>query len=73
MAFGGEQFWCCPFCQAQVIKVFFRPAHCEFRTIRGSGQSASKKEYKQQEAKILSLSCSNCGKTKKEIEEKLFF
>jgi len=70
---SGDQTWCCPFCQAQVIKVFYRPAHREIKTVRGSGQSASETHHKPPEVKILTPVCPSCGKSKKEIEEKLLY
>jgi len=67
----GDQTWCCPFCQKQTIKVFYRPTHGEMRTSRGSGVSNSFSVKKKAELIILSETCSNCGKTKKEIEPEL--
>jgi len=64
----AQQTWCCPFCQKKTISVHYIPRHREVKTIRGSGQSASKNVYKNPDLTILSETCSNCGKTKKEIE-----
>ena len=68
---SGEQIWFCPFCQKQTIKVFYRPSFKKKITIRGSGQSGSKAVRTKPELTILSEKCSNCGKTKSEIEPKL--
>lgn len=57
----------CPFCQKQTIKVFYRPSFKKRISIRGSGQSGSKGVTTNPEITMLSTSCSNCGKTEKEI------
>jgi hypothetical protein len=68
MDFGGEQFWYCPFCQKQTIKVFYYPKHREVRRISGTGQSGSQTIHKNPRLIVLSEKCSSCGKTKNEIE-----
>jgi hypothetical protein len=70
---SGEQLWCCPFCQHQTIKVFFRKSFRKQKAIRGSGQSGTKPVRTNSELTVLSESCSFCGKTKKEIEPKLLY
>jgi len=68
---SGDQTWCCPFCQKQTIKVFYRPAHSEGGKSRGSGVTSHFSVKKNPELIILSEKCTACGKTKKEIEPEL--
>ena len=65
---SAEQTWYCPFCQKQTIKVHHIPRHREIRTHRGSGQSETRSYSKNPDVTMLSETCSNCGKTRKEIE-----
>jgi hypothetical protein len=68
MALGGEEYWYCPFCQKQTIKVFYNPKHKEVTRTSGTGTSGNETRYRSRKLIMLSEKCSNCGKTKKEIE-----
>ncbi|VVB70057.1 Uncharacterised protein [uncultured archaeon] len=67
------QTWYCPFCQQQTIKVHFIPSAKIRKATRGSGQSGSVMTKRNPNLTILTDSCSNCGKTKEEIEPKLLY
>lgn len=66
----GDEIWNCPFCEAKSIKVWKIPAHREFKSSRGSGQSSGS-YYMVPEKVTVMIGCKECGKSKKEIKDKL--
>jgi phage FluMu protein Com len=60
----------CPFCKSQTIVVVHRPPTLITKSCRGSGTTRSSSFKTKDEIRIIS-GCSNCGKTKEEIEKAL--
>ncbi|VVB69977.1 Uncharacterised protein [uncultured archaeon] len=63
---SAEQTWYCPFCQQQTIKVIFRPSRKQVTRSKALVK-------KNPSLTILTDKCSNCGKTKEEIEPQLMY
>ncbi len=62
----------CPFCKKETIKVLYKPSVLQFATTHSSAAGTKRKIYRTREKyKILSEKCSNCGKTRKELEKAL--
>ena len=69
MVFIQRDYWECPFCGQPTIEVLLRPA--VFSAKRSASRSGRKITMRKtrEEMVILSEKCSNCGKTREEIEK----
>lgn len=61
----------CPFCKEKTIKVMHTPETYTTQTIRVGSNRKTIPKMTPEKNEILSESCSNCGKTKKEIQKKV--
>ena len=65
-----QDYWPCPFCGKGIIEVLIRPSVLSAkRTACRAGKSTSLRRTKE-EVVVLTEKCSNCGKSKEEIEKK---
>jgi hypothetical protein len=60
----------CPFCKAE-IQCLYKPSVLQFSVSRTSAKTARVPYRTQERYEILVDKCPNCGKTKKEIAERL--
>ncbi len=58
----------CPFCGENTIKCLFRPSSSRFKRSRGSAISKNVTIWTKEKYIVVS-GCSNCGKSKEEVEE----
>lgn len=65
----GDEIWECPFCCKKSIAVWRIPAHREFKSSRGSGQSSSQNFIVPEKVTVM-VGCKECGKTKKQVQDK---
>lgn len=61
----------CPFCKQTTIKISHRPESYTIQTIRVGSNVKRIPKVTPGNDEVLSESCSNCGKTKKEIQKAL--
>lgn len=66
-----QDYWPCPFCNKGTIEVLIRPSVLSAKRSR-SAAAGSKISWKRtkEEIVILTEKCSNCGKSREEIEKK---
>jgi sarcosine oxidase delta subunit len=60
----------CPFCEKKAVPAFHHPKMRQAKTSRGSGQSSTHWFVSDEHDEILA-GCSECGKSKKEVEAAL--
>ncbi|MCD6226238.1 MAG: hypothetical protein J7J93_00350 [Candidatus Aenigmarchaeota archaeon] len=59
----------CPFCNKKTIKAIYFPPVLQSATSRSAAKGSVTKFYKTKEKYEIQSGCSNCGKSKKEIEK----
>jgi len=59
----------CPFCEQEVLEVMWWPSHTAIHTSRSAIAKGTTRSKKAEGHVLLSEKCSNCGKSKKEIEK----
>jgi hypothetical protein len=61
----------CPFCKQRTIKIMHRPESYTTQTTRAGSNRKTIPNLTPAKDEVLSDKCSNCGKSKKEIEKAL--
>ncbi|MBI5176754.1 hypothetical protein HY995_01560 [Candidatus Micrarchaeota archaeon] len=71
MAFETELKETCPFCKKGTVIIMEKPAYRKFQTSRGSGVSNTYQVNVKGDFRVAS-GCSECGKTREEIKQKIY-
>ncbi len=71
MALGTELKEICPFCKKGMVTILEKPSYRGFKTSRGSGVSNTYSVNVKGDYVVVS-GCSECGKTKKEIQVAIY-
>jgi len=59
----------CPFCEKETISAIFIPSIFEAHSSRSSASGSKTTFYQTKEKYEINSGCSNCGKSKKEVEK----
>ena len=64
-----EEIWTCPFCEKDTIKVLVFPSVRSFKSSKTASLLGKGSFHKSKEVVLFQSNCSNCNKSKEEIEK----
>jgi hypothetical protein len=65
-----RDYWPCPFCDKGIIEILTRPPTFSLKRVKSGKGRATIPRKSKEEIVILTSKCSNCGRSKEEIEKK---